>query len=582
MTYRKRRYHLKFLFVWLLLLSLTFTGVTPYMAEEEYYEDTGDSQEDYSSEEETEFIPETYYDPIQSNDIKGWPQGQAIQAAAGVVMDLDSGVILYSKNADQTHFPASITKLLTALVVVENTKKLNEVMCCGDEVYAIEADSSNCGLQPGEEITVKQGLYALMLESANDAAMVLAKHTAGSVEAFADMMNQKAAELGCTNSHFVNPNGLHNENHYTTARDMALIGAAAYANKKVRKIISATEYMLPETNIVEEDRYFGNHHKMLQPSSDYYYDIVTAGKTGFTTDAWNTLVTFAEKDGRRLVCVLLRENGAGKAYLETRDLLDYGFDNFSYVDVPSTLEQKNFYQIMDLNSPDLGTTLEVSPKMMENAIVSENAGRVLLPNGVGIDALQRKSVGDGSFIYTYEGIEVGSGSLQLNPIPTDITYSFEEKRDAEEITKNAQTGKLEKELRETADQAISNVKELSGNVWEIIQTYTRENMMTVILAGAFVLVVLIVLIFIMILRCTKDYRMQRKRDAEEAEIERAQEEIERKSAVEIEEELRAALAAEQERENRKRARAEQMREVEDELAETERIIAEHNRKSEGK
>ena len=268
-------------------------------------DDSGDSQD--SSEEE--FIPDEYYEPVQTNDISGWPQGEAIQASAGIVMDLDTGAIVYAKNIQRKLYPASITKILTALLTLEHAS-LDDTITCTSAVYDLDDNASNIALQEGEQISVRDALYALMLESANDAANALAVHISGSVSAFADLMNQKAQELGCTVSHFANPSGLPNDDHYTCARDFALIAAAAYDNENFRKLIATKEYEIKPTNMTADSRVFANHHKMIQTDSDYYDDVCTGGKTGFTESAWNTLVTFGEKDGKRLVCVLLHGNGA--------------------------------------------------------------------------------------------------------------------------------------------------------------------------------------------------------------------------------------------------------------------------------
>ena len=289
-------------------------------------DDSGDSQD--SSEEE--FIPDEYYEPVQTNDISGWPQGEAIQASAGIVMDLDTGAIVYAKNIQRKLYPASITKILTALLTLEHAS-LDDTITCTSAVYDLDDNASNIALQEGEQISVRDALYALMLESANDAANALAVHISGSVSAFADLMNQKAQELGCTVSHFANPSGLPNDDHYTCARDFALIAAAAYDNENFRKLIATKEYEIKPTNMTADSRVFANHHKMIQTDSDYYDDVCTGGKTGFTESAWNTLVTFGEKDGKRLVCVLLHGNGAPQNYRETTDLLNYGFDQFTHI-----------------------------------------------------------------------------------------------------------------------------------------------------------------------------------------------------------------------------------------------------------
>ena len=299
-------------------------------------------------EEETEYIPETYYDPIQSNELSGWPQGEAVQAESAVVMDLTTGTLLYSKNAYDKQYPASITKIMTTMVALENGN-LDDVITFSENVYDLEEGSSHVGIQPGEEMTLRQALYALMLESANDAGVGIAEHIAGSLDGFAELMNAKAEELGCVNTHFTNPHGLHNEEHYTCAYDMALIAQAAYEIPVFREMASCTQAYCPETNLTEEERYFVNHHKMLQEESDYYEEWCTGGKTGYTSDAWNTLVTFGEKNGRKQVCVVLRVPGAAKCYEETKLLMNYGFDNFTQVNMVSDEPVPTFYEAMKLN-----------------------------------------------------------------------------------------------------------------------------------------------------------------------------------------------------------------------------------------
>ena len=217
-------------------------------------------------------------------------------------MDLDSGTFLYSKNMDVTKYPASITKILTTLIAIEHSRPSEKVTFSENAVYGIEQGSSNIGIRLGENLTMEDCLYGMMLESANEVCVAVAEHISGSVDAFVELMNQKAASLGCTNTHFTNPNGLPDENHYTTAHDMALIAQAAYNNATFRKVCQTTTYCIGTTNKCGEKRWLSNHHKML-PDRDYTYEGCTGGKTGFTQVALNTLVTYAERDGRRLVCV---------------------------------------------------------------------------------------------------------------------------------------------------------------------------------------------------------------------------------------------------------------------------------------
>ena len=284
------------------------------------------------NEEEPERLePDAYFEPIQSDQTEGWPAGPAVWAESAVVMDLDSGTFLYSKNMDVVKYPASITKIMTTLLAIENAGPNERVTFSENAIYGIERNSSHIGIRVGEILSMDECWYGMMLESANEVCLAVAEHIGGSVDGFVELMNQKAAELGCTNTHFTNPNGLPDENHYTTARDMALIAQAAYANKTFRQICQTQYYCIPTTNVCGEKRWLSNHHKML-PEGIYAYEGCTGGKTGFTQAALNTLVTYAERDGRRLVCVSLRTNGA-QIYTDTASLLDYGFQNFQNITV---------------------------------------------------------------------------------------------------------------------------------------------------------------------------------------------------------------------------------------------------------
>ena len=298
-----------------------------------FYENTVKAEEDDGSDTDGENSTETEIDPtVQTNDINGWPQGDAIESDAAICMDGNTGAVLYGKNIEKQEYPASITKIMTVLLALENGNLDDTVTFSENAVYSIEYGSAHLGLTEGEELTLEQCLYGIMLASANEISNAVAEHIGGSVEKFADMMNQKAEELGCVNTHFVNPNGLHDDNHYTCAYDMALITQAAMKYDKFREIIHTQEYSYPETNLVKEKRYFANHHGMLMDESRAY-DGFIGGKTGYTDEAWNTLVSTAERDGMLLISVVLHANGQDIEYGNTKTVLDYGYNNFKEVQI---------------------------------------------------------------------------------------------------------------------------------------------------------------------------------------------------------------------------------------------------------
>ena len=245
-----------------------------------------------------------------------------ISSEGAVLMDADTGALLYSKNSETKYYPASITKLMTALLVAERTNLSDTVTFSKAATTNLEAGAVTLNMTEGDKLTVEQSLYGLMLKSANEVANGLAEHVSGSVGSFAQLMNAKARELGCTNTNFVNPNGLNNSNHYTTPHDMALIAKAAFQNGVVRKVCSTVSYQIPATKKAGA-RTVTMGHKMINSSDSRYYPGVIGGKTGFTSAAGNTLVTYAEKNGSRLIVVIMKSKSTH--YDDTKALLDYGF-----------------------------------------------------------------------------------------------------------------------------------------------------------------------------------------------------------------------------------------------------------------
>ena len=232
--------------------------------------------------------------------------GPIINAASAIVMDVDTGDILYEKYAHERHYPASITKVMTCLLAVENGN-VNDQLTVSDTVMSqVEMDSSRIGLQAGEQLTLRDALYGMMLNSGNECALTIAEYVSGSTESFADMMNERARKLGCLDTHFVNPNGIHNEEHYTSCYDMALIGCAAYQYPEFKKLISSQSYTIPETNMNEARDLWQENRLIWAGNKDYYYQYCTGGKTGYTEASLATLISFSERDGRRFVTVVMK------------------------------------------------------------------------------------------------------------------------------------------------------------------------------------------------------------------------------------------------------------------------------------
>ena len=265
-----------------------------------------------------------------------------ISSGAGLLIERSSDRILFEKNAYEIMYPASTTKILTAIVVLENTELDELATVSKNALETIPNGYGTCNLQIGEELSVKDLMYALMVKSANDAAVVLAEHVGGSVEGFADMMNQKAKEIGCKNTHFVNPNGIHDENHYTTAYDLYLMADYALSfehTNEFRDFVSRTSYTLPATNLYPaNDRIFSTTNELIKINNNdridnYYYKNALGIKTGHTSQAGYCLVSSSNRDDLEFISVILDggfdSKGLSERYTETIKLFNFGYDNFT-------------------------------------------------------------------------------------------------------------------------------------------------------------------------------------------------------------------------------------------------------------
>ena len=257
-----------------------------------------------------------------------WPEAPEISAGNGILIDADTGAILYEKNAYTKCYPASTTKILTGLLTVENCSMDETVTFSRAAANSVTWEDSNLATKVGEQYTVEQALYGLLLYSANEIAYGLAEHVGGSLENFVEMMNARATELGCTNTVFTNPTGLPDENQHTTAHDMALIMKAAADNESFQTIASTTSYTIPATNVSGGERVLTNNFSMLTNTNAAYYQYCTGGREGYTEASGSTLVCSAQKNGITLIAVVL-QGTSGTTATEAASLLNYGFDNFN-------------------------------------------------------------------------------------------------------------------------------------------------------------------------------------------------------------------------------------------------------------
>lgn len=441
-----------------------------------------------------------------------WPKGPdkgSLSSASAIVMELSTGTVLYSKNIHKKHYPASITKIMTSLLTLENSSPSDVVTFTEAEAHGIETGSSSMYCVPGEKFTIEQVLYGIMLQSANEMCLVAADHVAGSVDKFVDMMNQRVAQLGLKDTHFMNPNGLHNDDHYTSAYDMACIAREAWKNPSFQKICGTRTYQVKSTNKRKASEILGgqllNHHQMIngyETSSRYEKDYVIGGKTGYTSMAHSTLVTFAEKDGMQLVSVIMKGNspkqGEPNEYTDTTRILDYAFEKFSKHAVNG--ENSNVNENL-FNTFDSYFNADQSPLRLS----AESA--VILPKGVGLKKAKQQIQYDnsvklqdgenviGTVKYTYDGRMVGS---------TDIIY---------DSSKSA--SHLDEASRRIVDSEIKQIKTNNKKHAVILQKlsgikYSLYNMVS-FFRDRVILVIVAALVILLIVLLVLNYRMNSRR-----------------------------------------------------------------------
>lgn len=310
-----------------------------------------------------------------------WPSGPPIQGDAGIVIDAETGNILFEKDIYGKYYPASTTKVLTTLVALENSN-MNEIVTVS---YAadnyVSKTSSRMGLVEGEQITMEQALYGIMLESANEATYAVGEHVGSSIAGFIKMMNRKAKELGCEHSHFANSHGLHDEDHYTCPYDLSLIARAAYKNETFMKITGTAFYNMPATN-KNDAKLLTNHHWFLNGTQNYDYCI--GGKTGATTQAGYALVTYARKDGKTLISVVMHAPTWEAVYSDSRTLLEYCFNNYTVFDMSG----KDNVSVSAL--PNCFGNIEKFERDGEPLISISGTGKILVPMGFDSETAEKK------------------------------------------------------------------------------------------------------------------------------------------------------------------------------------------------
>lgn len=382
--------------------------------------------------------------PVASNQIPNWPAGPVVGAEAAILIEAETGVILYEKNIHQQEYPASTTKILTTLMASELCSMDEVVSFSHDAVFDTPRDSSHIAMDVGQELTMEQCLNAILIRSANEVCFAVAEHITGTTDwsVFAEMMNQRAAELGCLHSNFVNPNGLPDENHYTTAYDLAMIGRAFFANEMLCRFTTTRRMEFPATDKLPMGKLEVNQMKII-PGGEYAYEYLVGCKTGYTDAARSCLVSCAEKDGMKLICVVMKDESPYQ-YEDTISLFNYGFSNFEKINVSQTDTK---YSIDNDGLFYGGNDIFGSSKPF---LALNRDDFIVLPRTASFEdtesVISYDTVTDGEaarITYTYHDVFIGSvrvsfaengeGSYLFDTLPSGISGSDETLKDASPV-----------------------------------------------------------------------------------------------------------------------------------------------------
>lgn len=474
--------------------------LTAYASETTQSGKDGTENNELTAEEKRmqEELDKAYKIPTESNSWEGWEKGPGTYGEAAIVMEVSTGAILYAKDIDSKQYPASITKVLTALLALENAELSDEVTFSHDSVAFLQPGDSTIGLKEGNIISMEQALHATLLASANEAAYAVGENVGRKVgydyNWFIEQMNAKVQQLGGVNSHFANTNGLHDANHYTCARDMALIGRELFKYPAFFKIVQTLDYKIPKSKSVEEHVFY-QKDKMLKPSDSNYYKYAIGGKTGFTSDALSTLITMAEKDGMQLVCVVLRTHGRN-VYPDTTKLLKYGFKKFSKIDITEMVQSEDVTEVMDGDN------------------------YVIVPKGITFADLDMELVPDTEFedmatlSYTYSGTYVGCAKVKLSD-----SYIKAHAADDEEPDEGNESAK-EKEEKKKEIKEKTGIFKIPGvsYLWEKTGMSEKSKKDKIILAAASVLLLVLIIAFLAaVIRYRKLIRQKEENEEQDEE-----------------------------------------------------------------
>ncbi len=370
--------------------------------------------------------------PIESNSIENWPQGPIISARSAVLMDAETGTILYSKDSHEKMYPASTTKLMTSLLVMEHEgSDLNDLVEMTETAVDIPWDASSIDLVAGDKLTLEECLYAILVCSANEVSNAVAEYVSGDIDSFVKLMNDRAKELGCLDTHFEDPHGYSVNEHMTTAYDLALIAREAFKSELLCKMSKTVSYHWYPTEYQAQDIEYGTHNLFVRGT--YNCEGLVGSKTGFTDESRQVLVTAAERNGMRLIAVVMQEETPNQ-YIDTLSLFDYGFNDFEAVKVSETdnkyaVTPEDFFHSDASVFGDSSSLFTIDPK-----------DSVIVPRTVSFAELNSTLVYDkenpgiiGRVYYSYNGVPLGKADILLSQKKADkFTFDSTDPEIAEE------------------------------------------------------------------------------------------------------------------------------------------------------
>ncbi len=387
---------------------------------------------------------------VESNQWTDWPTGPIVSAESAILMEAETGIILYEKNIHKQQYPASTTKILTTLIAMENCALDEMVTFSYKATHDIDPGSNHVGIDADEQLPMEDCLKAILIRSANEVSFGVAEHIAGgSWETFAPIMNERAKELGCLHSNFVNPNGLPHEEHVTTAYDLAMIGRAFFANDLLCKMTLTKQLHLYPTEH-QPDEIWENNSMALLPGKEYAYDYIVGCKTGYTNAARSCLVSCAEKDGLKLICVVLRDE-APLQYEDTIALFEYGFGNFEKRNVSQNetrynIDTNNFFY----NDNDIFGSSQALLNLNKDdyIILPKNSTFEEVESTISYDTTSETEAAH--ITYTYHGKYIGEASIDF-ALGNKADYQFE-LSNGEDITSSAEANSSASDNRTSADK----------------------------------------------------------------------------------------------------------------------------------